>query len=151
MQNNPNALIAAQPGGLWIQRAVGVAALLVGVALAVLFAVGALKLTTRDEVAETTVLIFIAIVGVLAALFLSVGLRMTLNRPNRYGSLLTPGLWFLIAALFLASSVAGACLMVAQGRFAILEASVSALLLAALAALAGRRTMKKREASGRAP
>jgi len=151
MSNNPNAPLATQPGGLRIQRAVGVVALLVGLALAGLFVSGVFKLASLRSAGETFALIFLAVIGVLMAFFVTVGWRMALNRPNRYGSLLTPGLWFFVAVLFLILALTIASFFVAERRFSELETPAGALAFAVLAALAGRRAMKKRNVAGDVP
>jgi hypothetical protein len=75
---------------------------------------------------------------------------MTLNRPNRHGSLLAPGLWFVVSALFLVSAGGIAIVVLAQGRFADLEVAGHALVFAVMATLAGCRAMNKGKA-GTAP
>lgn len=148
MSNNPNAPLVNQPGGVWIQRAVGVTAMLVGLALASLFVSGLFKLASLRSAGETFAFIFLAIIGVLTAFLVTVGWRITLNRPNRHGSLLPPELWFVIAFLFLILTLTTTGFSVAERRFTELETAIWALAFAALAVLAGRRAMKKRNVGG---
>lgn len=143
MSNDPNAPLENQPGTLWIQRAVGVSALLVGLALGWLFAYSAFSVATRGDAADTFVWVFLTVVGLLTAFFASVGWRLVLNRSNRHGSLLTPALWFAIALLFAICGLGIAGMVIAQGRFGDLLAPGCALAFALLAARAGRRAMKK--------
>jgi hypothetical protein len=148
MSNNPNAPLANQVGGLWTQRAVGVAALLVGLALAALFVSGVFMLASQRSAGVAFALIFLAVIGALAAFFVTVGWRMALNRPNRHGSLLTPGLWFFVAVVFLILALTIASFSVAQRRFTDLDTALGALMFAVLAVLAGQRAMKKRSVAG---
>jgi hypothetical protein len=141
--HNLQTPIADQPGGLWVQRAIGAVTLFLGITLAVLLAFSAFKLAASGGATLTPALVFCAVIGTLSAFFVSVGARMSFNRPNRHGSLLTPGLWFVIAALFFACAVFTACTLVATRQFAKLEVAGYGLALAALAAMAGRRAMKK--------
>lgn len=143
MSTDPNTPITNHPGGLWIQRAVGAAGLIVGVLLGWLFVYGAVRFLTSAASATAVVLAFLAVIGVLAAFFVCTGWRMAFNRPNRHGSLLTPALWFAIAALFLICGLALAGVMVAQGQFTDLAPAAYAGVFAVLAILAGRRASKK--------
>ncbi|WP_457354644.1 hypothetical protein [Roseateles sp. P5_D6] len=145
--HNPLIPIADQPGGLWVQRAIGAVTLFLGLTLAVLLAFSTFTLVARGGATLTPALIFCAVIGTLSAFFVSVGVRMSFNRPNRHGSLLTPGLWFVIAALFFACAVFVVGTLVATRQFAKLEVAGYALALAVLAVMAGRRAMKKRDSA----
>jgi uncharacterized membrane protein YidH (DUF202 family) len=143
MINDINDPLRNHLGGVWLQRAVGAIALVVGLALGGLLSTGVFKLATGDRAGMTGALLtFLAIVAGLTAFFVSVGWRLTSNRPNRHGSLLTPGLWFILAFLFLVCAVAAAGLLLSAGRFADLEVAGYALAFSVLAAMAGRRAMK---------
>jgi len=142
MPPNLSTPLATQLGGLVIQRVIGAVALLLGLALSGLVLSGAVKLLTQAG-AGTTIHIFIAVVAVLAAFFISVGWRMTFNRPNRHGSLLTPGLWYVISALFIACAMWMGYLVVAKGQSLDLEAHGGALAFGVLAAMAGWRAARK--------
>lgn len=132
-----------------IQRVIGAVALLLGLALSGLVLSGAVKLLTQAG-AGMAIHIFIAVVAVLAAFFISVGWRMTFNRPNRHGSLLTPGLWYVISALFIACAMWMGYLVVAEGRSVDPHAQGSTLALGVLAGMAGWRAAR-RTAGRRAP
>lgn len=150
MSSDPNAPITDRPGGLELQRAVGAVTLLIGGLLDLFFAFAAIRLLSADGTADAAALIFFTVVGVIAAFFTSAGWRLTFNRPNQHGSLLTPALWFVIAGLFLAGGLVMASLLAAQGRFIDLDAAAGALAFALLSALAGRRAArKKRDNSSR--
>ncbi|WP_457325597.1 hypothetical protein [Roseateles sp. P5_E11] len=142
--HNPLIPIADQPGGLWVQRAIGAVTLFLGLTLAVLLAFSTFTLVARGGATLTPALIFCAVIGTLSAFFVSVGVRMSFNRPNRHGSLLTPALWFAIAALFFTCAVFIASTLLATRQFAKLEVAGYAFAFAALAVMAGRRAMKKR-------
>lgn len=118
--------------------------LLLGIMLGAVFAAGAFKLVARGATMQAPVLIVGAVIGLLAAFLVSAGGRMTFNRPNRHGSLLTPALWFAIAALFFTCAVFIASTLLATRQFAKLEVAGYAFAFAALAVMAGRRAMKKR-------
>jgi hypothetical protein len=142
MINDINDPLRNHLGGVWLQRAVGAIALVVGLALGGLLSTGVFKLATGDRAGMTGALLtFLAIVAGLTAFFVSVGWRLTSNRPNRHGSLLTPGLWFICA-------VAAAGLLLSAGRFADLEVAGYALAFSVLAAMAGRRAMKNHGIKG---
>jgi len=85
----------------------------------------------RDEVIVT-------IVGVIAAFCLLVGYRLLLNRPNRFGSLLTPVAWQILGVCLAARAAAMAVLCIAQGTYTLILGSVLLGCLAYGCIVAGR-------------
>jgi tetratricopeptide (TPR) repeat protein len=74
-------------------------ALIGGAATALLVSV-VVKLLGRQISLDYGGLIFVAILFGVSAFCLSVGYRLVMNRPNRYGSLLSPGAWRVMSVCF---------------------------------------------------
>ena len=131
MTHDPNAPIGESPGGIWIQRAVGVVALTAGLALFCLLLFALFGICAARPPVRPMVLIVTGVLGALTAFLLPVGWRMTFNWPNQHGSILSPVPWFGIAGLFLLC----AGMMVSRDS----TASAYAAMFSVLAAVAGRR------------
>jgi hypothetical protein len=143
MRATPNEPIASTHGGIWLQCSVGAIALVVGIALAWLFAFIATKVAARPIGIDITVLVVESLVGGAALFFLTIGWRMALNRPNKQGSILSPWLWYLLAVFFLVCAAAIAYQITTQQQFNNLEVPATAFVFSLLAALAGRRVARK--------
>jgi tetratricopeptide (TPR) repeat protein len=121
-------------GGAVLARVAGAVLLMFGASLGVLAGVGVLRRIESFAGVDRTAIVFIAVLGLLAAFCLAVGYRLALNRPNRYGSMLSPTAWALLAGLFGVAGLGfGATTFATKGplRGALL-AGVSALMLAVL-------------------
>jgi hypothetical protein len=73
MIDSPIASMTNPPVALWVQRAVGVAALLVGLVLGGMFLLGIFKLTPLGDTDGSFALIFLAAVALLTAFFVCAG------------------------------------------------------------------------------
>jgi uncharacterized membrane protein YidH (DUF202 family) len=102
MSTDPTAPIAAEPGGIWLQRAVGLVATGAGLAIGWLFVFTAYKISLREGEIETFLIGVLVVLAALTTFLMSSGLRMLLNRPNRYGSVFSPATWYIAATVFLA-------------------------------------------------
>jgi tetratricopeptide (TPR) repeat protein len=89
-------------------KVVGAILALIGGAAGALLVLLVFRLVRTYIAPDRGVLIFAAILFGVSAFCLNLGYRLVLNRPNRYGSLLSPGawrvmaLWFVMVTLFLA-------------------------------------------------
>ena len=97
--------------------------------------------------------IVLLVLGGIAVFCLSVGYRLTFNRPNRYGSFLSPLGWRILCAVFLILTVVAAVLLWgsrspnAPSRFLVL----APLAFAAMCGLAAVRTNRSRQIGGAEP
>lgn len=112
-----------------IARVAGVVLLAAGVALAALAIAIALR-------AGGSIIGFFP--GVIAVFCLLAGYRLALDRPNRFGSLLSPVGWQILAGCFAAMAAAIAVLSVSNGTYTFLLSSVFLGLLAYACIVAGR-------------
>ena len=79
-----------------------------------------------------------AFFGIPALLFLSVGIRLFLQRPNRHGSVLRPAVWFSLCALFGVIGLAGCAFSLTRSPMGYLDAGYGLLSSALLALLCYR-------------
>jgi hypothetical protein len=87
-----------------------------------------------------------AFFGMPALLFLSVGIRLLLQRPNRYGSVLGPVVWFSLCALFALLGLAGGAFHLTRSAVGYLDAGyglISTALLALLCYRAGIQAARR--------
>jgi hypothetical protein len=101
MSIDRNAPISSVPGGIWLQRVVGLLATIAGLAFAGLFAYITYKVLLRPAAVEVIDIGVLATLAAIAAFLLISGFRMLLNRPNRHGSAVSPIAWYITAAVFL--------------------------------------------------
>ena len=83
-------------------KGIGVVMLAMGIALAGLFVWATYKISSLNETPDFGAFVLLAIFGVLAAFCSLVGWRLALDRPNRFGSILSPAGWRLLAGIFAA-------------------------------------------------
>jgi len=85
---------------LILERVAGIVLLIFGLGLGVLTLwIVERKLTLRGSV-ERVALIMCSVFGLIAAFCTTVGYRLSFNRPNRHGSLLSPRSWVVAAGFF---------------------------------------------------
>jgi len=134
---SPTEKVLLQSAGTILERLVGVVSCLFGTLLfaAMCFLLHAV-LTKRTGTALSTYLVLLA-VGVLAALLLTAGIRLLLARPNKYGGLFAPSVWFALSAVMLCLAVFIAFTIDAANFGAGAQALISALLFALLSYGAG--------------
>ncbi|MCW8879267.1 MAG: hypothetical protein OQJ89_02695 [Kangiellaceae bacterium] len=84
-------------------RLIGFASFLIGL-IALIFASWAGYLGLHADFSSVAV-VFLGVVFLVSAFFLNVGWRMLMNRPNRYGSILSPLSWVIVGFLFTAAAV----------------------------------------------
>ena len=121
-------------GAAVLARVAGAVLLLFGVALGALGGVGVVRRIGSLAGVDWSAIIFIAVLGLLSTFCLVVGYRLALNRPNRYGSMLPPTAWAVLAGLFGVAGLGfGATTFTANGplRGALLG-GISALMFAVL-------------------
>jgi hypothetical protein len=126
-----------------LQRVVGVLALAAGVPFALLFILVLVRTAGRLLDEPALILGVLAVLALIAGFLLSVGWRLTFNRPNSYKSLLAPNAWFAIALLFLLLAAWLAVSMIRAGNFARLYAPAYSILLGVGAAAVGVRAKKQ--------
>jgi ATP-dependent Clp protease adapter protein ClpS len=125
------AIIARFAGGVLLAFGIVLAALVIWFVVRQFAAPGAIELA----VAVSVVIVF-----TMSAFCSLVGYRLLLNRPNRYGSLLSPAGWRVLAAFFCIVGVALIPLAVWGGHYQLLAASVGLGALGYGCVIAGRRT-----------
>ena len=128
---SPAEKLLLQPIGPRVSRLAGVACLLIGLALALVFVWFLIAVLGRGTAAIGPI-VFLAVVAGLSGLMLSVGYRLWATRPNRYGSLLSPAVWILLALVFLSASVAGLVLSFVSRDYRYLDGVIGAMLLSLL-------------------
>lgn len=121
-----------QPVGPRVSRLTAVACLLIGLALAFVFVWFLIALLGRGTAAIGPS-VLLAVVAGLSGLMLSVGYRLWTTRPNRYGSLLAPAVWILLAVVFLSIGVSALVLSIVSRDYRHLDAVIGAMLLSLLA------------------
>ena len=138
-----------RPAGKILERLVGIASCLLGTLLfaAMAFLLHALFIK-RNSPSLTTYSVLL-LVGALAALLLTAGTRLLLGRPNKFGSLFAPSLWFILSAIMLSLAVLISFTISAANFGSGAQALTSALLLALLSYGAGMH-FRKRGKSGAA-
>lgn len=121
-----------------LARLSGVVLLLAGLGLEALFAlIVERQLTLRGGI-ERSVLIFSAIISIVGFVCCLIGLRLALNRPNRYQSLLPPYGWYTMALVFVVLGPALGFLMIRQGDYEQLIGAACATLFGGWCWKAGR-------------
>jgi hypothetical protein len=121
-------------GASVLARAAGAVLLVFGVALGALGSVAVLRHIESIAAVDWTATLVLALFGVLSIFCLAVGYRLAFNRPNRYGSILPPAAWAVLAGIFgIAGLAFGATTFTAKVplRGALLG-SVSTLMFAVL-------------------
>lgn len=100
------------------------------------------QLTLRGHI-ERGALVFLA-VGCLLSLFcFPVGYRLVTQRPNRYGSVLPPWAWFLIAVLF--GALAAAFFVLDPHSQEFTTVGIFTALFSFMAIVAARRAQRRRD------
>jgi len=88
-----------------LSKVIGGVMLWIGVAFIFLFVWAAYKLAQLDHVADFWAFVLLGVFALIATFSSLVGWRMFLNRPNRYGSILSPLGWRVLAGVFGVSGV----------------------------------------------
>jgi hypothetical protein len=144
MPTDPTAPISEIPGGVWLQRAIGLLATTAGLAVGVLFSYAAYKVSTRGGEIEASLMVVLVVLAALTAFLISSGLRMLLNRPNQYGSVFSPTTWYIAASIFLAAGTFLVLQVMASGQPSIaLKPVLYAFFFGILSAWAGWRASLK--------
>jgi hypothetical protein len=86
-------------------RVVGIVAGLIGLAFIALAGLLIIRQIQFRKTVPPDVLLFVLAVSPIAFFFVTAGWRLTLNRPNRYGSFISPTAWRLLAAIFAAVAI----------------------------------------------
>jgi len=86
-----NAVFAKVIGGVMIW---------IGVAFVALLVWASYKVVTLDRAPEFGAVLLLGALAILAAFCSLIGWRLFLNRPNRFGSILTPLGWRILGAMF---------------------------------------------------
>jgi len=150
-QGSPAERVLLKPVGARLQRAVGLVALLGGVALLL----GGLALTraafANQRLGQPAAVIVLVVVLLLAAILLVAGARMLFQLPNKYGAVFAPWVWFAIAGVMLLISVALASVGFNRGISEAGQGVVSALLLSLLSYGAGSHFRRMGRRSQDAP
>jgi len=77
------------------------------------------------------VLLFVLATSPIAFFFVTAGWRLTLNRPNRYGSFISPTAWRLLAAIFAAVAMWMGILVIRHVEFGTAAIPIVGLLMLA--------------------
>ena len=96
--------------------AAGLVLLCIGAVVAVAFA-GLIGQAVTAGARDSGQVILLAVLALIAFFCLSVGGRMTLRRPNRYGSIMPPFAWVVMGCAWLALAAWLAGTMLHDGRF----------------------------------
>jgi len=115
-----------------IARVVGVAMTAVGTAFVVLALFLVIRQIQLYGTVQSDALIFVVAVIPIAIFFLTAGWRLTLNRPNRYGSFLSPIVWRLLALVFATVAIWMLVMSIRQREVLIAAPPVIGLLLLAV-------------------
>ena len=108
------------PAPPMLVRACGFIMSAFGVALAAVGLWFLYRLWLLDRLAQPVGLAVVAVSGTIAVFCLLVGLRLYLNRPNRYGSLMTPTGWTILGSVFNLVAAAVGLIGVVSGAYALL-------------------------------
>lgn len=87
------------------------------------------RLWVLDRLNPPVDLVFVAVSVTIAVFCVMVGLRLYLNRPNRYGSLMTPTGWTILGSVFNLAAVTVGLVGVVWGVYLLLLALVPAAVL----------------------
>lgn len=134
---------------LWIERAVGVVALLVGLILATLLIPLVWSPRSNTQI-PAEVMVLIGVIFSLALFFFNASARLLLQLPNSYGSLFAPWVWFTFSTIFLALPILFALTATWQYAFNAAQAITSSLLLSLLSYGVGSHFRRKRRPTKRA-
>jgi O-antigen/teichoic acid export membrane protein len=85
---------------LALARLAGLVLLLFGIAVGALTGVGIERQLVYSGTIERSAVILLSVLVVVSAFCTFVGYRLVFNRPNRYGSLLSPNAWIVLAGVF---------------------------------------------------
>lgn len=128
---SPAEKFLLQPVGPRMLRLVAVVCLLIGLALAFVFVWFLIAMFGRGAITIGPI-VFLAVVAGLSGLMLSVGYRLSAARPNRYGSLLAPAVWILLALVFLFLGVSALVLSIVSRDYRHLDVVAGTALFALL-------------------
>lgn len=126
------------PTSNMLARLSGVVLLLAGLGMEALFIWAIERQLTLRGGFERSALIVSAVLSMVGFVCCLIGLRLTLNRPNRYQSLLPPFGWYTIAFVFVVLGPVLGYLTIRQGEFRQLIGAACAVLLGAWCWKAGR-------------
>lgn len=101
--SGPDASVASyffQPVESWLARAVGVAVLVVGLALSCLLAFAFYSAFSKRTAGGASGVVLIAVLVLLATFLVVVGFRLAFSRPNKYKSILSPTVWIFLGLIF---------------------------------------------------
>ena len=112
-------------------RAVGFIAFSAGIGLFVFLVWMISKLMNLSRSPDTGALIFVGLVIPIAVFCVNVGIRMTMDRPNAYKSILSPISWAILGVIFISGSVFFAYLQLNLEDSNMLEVIATTLLLGA--------------------
>jgi len=139
-----------QPAGERMERWVGIVSSAIGIALGSLLLWFAVVVLTRGLVAPVGAWVFMAVVGALTYFFTSAGYRLVRRIPNRYGSILSPRAWSVLAVVFLGGGAIGCYLSIIAKDYRHLDGVASAMLLALLSFGAASHFRRKSARQGNA-
>ena len=127
----------------WLERAIGVVAIVVGMLLTSFVLTLGRPLLTGQRPLSVGILALLAVVFVFTLFFVTAGLRLTFQLPNRQGALFAPWVWFAISAVLLVTSAVFIVVGVKQSTFDTAQGLLSALLLSLLSYGAGSHFRRK--------
>ena len=131
-QPNPLQDTLLMPGTRSFERAVGWVCVLIVAGLAV-FEIFLLQALFRGNGKLWGILALLAFSTALIYFFATVGRRLILNRPNSFGSLASPTVWFTCFGVFGLFTLVTVAVAIAKRDFASAQAATSSALLALLA------------------
>jgi cobalamin synthase len=115
--------------GMFLMKVTGGITLAFGIGLLALFIWFSFKLSALNRLPELGALIFLGVLVPIILFCLTVGSRLLLNRPNRYGSLFAPFVWRSLGIVFGIAAVSLAAMSVAYAMYTQLPAALFAALL----------------------
>jgi ABC-type polysaccharide/polyol phosphate export permease len=121
-----------------VARTSGIVLLIAGLAIEALFLfVAERQLSLRDTI-ERSALVVSVVLSIVGFVCIVVGLRLTLNRPNRYQSLLPPLGWYAISLLFAVLGPSLGYLAVRRGDYEHIIGAACSIVIAFWCWKAGR-------------
>jgi len=101
----------------WIGKAAGALLLAFGLTASAILVLGTYRIVSSADSSEIATAVFVASLMAVAVFCLAVGYRLFLNRPNKYGSILTPLGWNALGAVFALLAIVGGTAVLHFGQY----------------------------------
>ncbi len=138
------ALDFDRPAHPWARRAVGAAILSCGVTLLVFLVWFSYRVAIVGKAFELGVLTFMGVTVSITAFCLFMGYRLSLDRPNQHGSLLSPLGWKVLGGVFALFAIGTAVLFLWVAQYAGLVGSACAAVFASWCVRAAKAARERK-------